>query len=137
MATVMIVPRDTAVGDLIGEFVTAAGHHAVFATDDAAITQRVRHTVATIALVDIEHMDTDEVEVARTLRSAGVPVIAFSGRLFDDELQTIAGSSASATFALPSTARMLAQQLRALDYVHRSSTEVRPSATKIGRRPHS
>ncbi len=137
MATVMIVPRDTAVGDLIGEFVTAAGHRAVFATDDEAITQRVRHTGATIALVDIEHMDTGEVEIARTLQSAGVPVIAFSGRLFDDELQTIAGPSASATFALPGTARMLAQQLHALDNVHRSSTEVRPSATKIGRRPHS
>ena len=137
MATVMIVPRDTAVGDLIGEFVTAAGHQAVFATDDAAITQRLRHTGATIALVDIEHMDTGEVEVARTLQSAGVPVIAFSGRLFDDELQTIAGSSASATFALPATARMLAQQLRALDDEQRASAEVRPPATNIGRRPHS
>jgi DNA-binding response OmpR family regulator len=133
----MIVARDTAVGDLIGEFVAAAGHQAVYATDDEGVTQRLRHTGATIALVDIEHMDTDEVEVARTLRSAGVPVIAFSGRLFDDELQAIAGSSASATFALPATARMLAQQLRALDYVHGAPTENQPPATDIPGRPHT
>jgi DNA-binding response OmpR family regulator len=117
MATVLIVPRDTTVGDLIGEFVAAAGHRVVYATDDEGITQRVRNTGATIALVDIEHMDAREVAVARQLQSAGVPVIAFSGRLVDDELETIAGSSASATFALPATARMLAQHLRELEYV--------------------
>lgn len=117
MATVLIVPRDTAVGDLIGEFVAAAGHDVVYATDDETVTQRLRHTRATIALVDIEHMDVEEVTVARQLRSAGVPVIAFSGRLIDEELEAIAGSSASATFALPATARMLAQQLRTLESV--------------------
>lgn len=117
MATVLIVPRDTVVGDLIGEFVAAAGHRVVYATDDQTVTQRLHTTGATIALVDIEHMDAEEVSVARQLRSEGVPVIAFSGRLVDDELETIAGSSASATFALPGTARMLAQQLRALEYV--------------------
>jgi DNA-binding response OmpR family regulator len=115
MATVLIVPRDTAVGDLIGEFVAAAGHDIVYATDDETVTQRLRHTGATIALVDIEHMDAGEVTVAQQLRSAGVPVIAFSGRLIDEELAAIAGSSASATFALPGTARMLAQQLQALE----------------------
>lgn len=115
MATVLIVPRDTAVGDLIGEFVAAAGHDVVYATDDETVTQRLRHTGATIALVDIEHMDVGEVTVAQQLRSAGVPVIAFSGRLIDEELEAIAGSSASATFALPGTARMLAQKILAIE----------------------
>jgi DNA-binding response OmpR family regulator len=117
MATVLIVPRDTAVGDLIGEFVAAAGHDVVYSTDDESVTQRLQRTGATIALVDIEHMDVEEVTVAQQLRSVGVPVIAFSGRLIDEELEAIAGSSASATFALPATARMLAQQLQALEYV--------------------
>ena len=127
----MIIPRDTTVGDLIGEFVTAAGHRVVYANDREALPQRLRHTGATIALVDIEHMDTDEVEVARELQSAGVPVIAFSGRLVDDELRAITGSSVLATFALPATARMLAQQLRALDYLDlpRSDTASPPTRT--------
>jgi len=111
MTTVMIVPRDTAVGDLIGEFVTAAGHEVVYATDDEEVTQRLRRSGATVALVDIEHMDAEEVTIARRLRSAGVPVIAFSGRLVEEELRSIAGSSVSGIFALPSTARMLAQQI--------------------------
>jgi len=114
MATVMIVPRDTAVGDLIGEFVASAGHQVVFATDDEGITQRLQRTGATIALVDIEHMNEDEVAIAARLRAAGVPVIAVSGRLVDEELRQIAGNIATATFALPGSRATLARQLDAL-----------------------
>jgi DNA-binding response OmpR family regulator len=129
MATVMIVPRDTAVGDLIGEFVTAAGHHVVYATDDEAITQRLQRTGATIALVDIEHMNADEVTIAHQLRSAGVPVIVVSGRLVDDELRQIAGSSATATFALPGSRATLARQLDALGAATRSQETTAPRSS--------
>jgi DNA-binding response OmpR family regulator len=107
MATVLIVPRDTLIADLVAEFARAAGHGVVFATDDVTAPRSAERAGADVVLVDIEHMDLAEAEVARRLQSADLPVIAFSGRLVDEELELIAGRWVFTTFALPNTMQAL------------------------------
>jgi DNA-binding response OmpR family regulator len=107
MRTVLIVPRNTLIADLVAEFVRAAGHRVVFATDDATAPRSALYAGADVVLVDIEHMDPAEAEVARRLRSTDLPVIAFSGRLLDEELEHIAGRWVFTTFALPNTMQVL------------------------------
>jgi DNA-binding response OmpR family regulator len=113
MATVLMVPRNTMVSDLIGELVGVAGYRVVYPTHDESILGRVTSTGARVALVEVERTDSDEVGIARHLQLAGVPVIVFSGRLFEERLARMTESVAAAVVALPTTARALGQKIEA------------------------
>jgi len=89
MATVLVVDDNEKIVEVLGEYLSAAGHVAVAAYDGEAALSRAAEMRPDIALVDVMLPGVDGLEITRRFQADGIPVILVTAR--GDEVDRLVG----------------------------------------------